>query len=104
MHSTPYKRQIDEFIHLNKFPKTDIKYIYGGVTKQTLSERKEQHIRDEKPLKCNDNWLIHKIIPLTVKIEDISKKEEYKDLIKKVENYLINKLDENYDIKCVNAR
>jgi hypothetical protein len=96
-----YKYNIDKFISLNL---DDLKkyYVYGGVTKQELKERHQQHTNDKKPIECNHNWDILKIT--TLKIKDNHKLEEYKKLITDIENYLIIKLDEMNNDKCVNSR
>jgi hypothetical protein len=96
-----YKSNIDKFIsfHLEEIQKY---HIYGGVSKQKLDDRKNQHINDKKPLECNDEWNIVKITTLTIK--DINKLEEYKNLITEIENYLINKLGKVNINKCVNSK
>ena len=96
-----YKSNIDKFISLNL---EDIRlyYIYGGVSKQDLNDRKKQHINDKKPIECNDEWNIVKITTLTIK--NINKLEEYKNLITEIENYLINKFGEVNINRCVNSK
>lgn len=96
-----YKSNIDKFISSNL---EDIQkyYIYGGVSKQELNDRKTQHINDKKHIEFNDEWEIVKITTLTIK--DINKLEEYKILITDIENYLINKLGEVNFNKCVNYK
>ena len=85
-----YKSNIDKFISLNL---EDIRlyYIYGGVSKQDLNDRKKQHINDKKPIECNDEWNIVKITTLTIKninkfLDNVSLNEslqvDYHDYIK----------------------
>lgn len=97
--------QIDHFfrqrLNLN-FYDNDIKHIYGGLTVQYLEARKHQHINDTQPIDCNNNWKIESLS--SYKITKKLTLERYLIMNKIIEQYLIDRLDKIYGIKCVNAR
>ena len=98
--STLYKNHINNFL-LN-FDE-NIEFIYGGITENTLEERKSQHIRDKQPTICN-SWIILKKAITTINIKDVNKLETYRVLISEIEQYLINELNTKYGNKCKNDR
>jgi len=93
-----YKNEIDNFLNNNDYSD---KYVYGGSTEKTSIKRKNEHIRDKDPEECNSNWKIKKITSLN--ITDELTITQYEKLVKKIENYLINKLYEKYYLNCKNA-
>ncbi len=55
--STLYKKHIDNFLfNFNE----NIEFIYGGITENTLEERRTQHINNKQPSACNSLWIISK--------------------------------------------
>jgi hypothetical protein len=98
--SSLHKNHIDNF--LSNFHE-NIEFIYGGITENTLEERRTQHIIDKQPTICN-SWVISKKAITTINIKDINKLDNYKTLITEVEQYLINELNTKYGNKCQNGR
>lgn len=96
-----YKNHINNFL-LN-FDE-NIEFIYGGITENTLEERKTQHIRDKQPSICDASWIISKKAITTINIKDVNKLETYRGLIAEIEQYLINELNTKYGNKCKNDR
>ena len=99
--SSLHKNHIDNF--LSNFHET-IEFIYGGITENTLEERKTQHIRDKQPTICNSSWIISKKAITTINIKDVNKVESYRVLIAEIEQYLIDELNKKYGNKCKNDR
>ena len=101
-----YRLQIDNHLSQFELEHNRVLKIYGGITKNELVERYKEHVRDNKPEGFNNTWDIYLNKQLiTIKV-DTSKYtlEEYRELISLIEQYLINKLDELFGIKCVNDR
>ena len=98
--SSLHKNHIDNF--LSNFHET-IEFIYGGITENTLEERKTPHIRDKQPTICNSLIISTKAIT-TINIKDVNKLESYRVLISEIEQYLINELNTKYGNKCKNDR
>jgi hypothetical protein len=101
-----HKKHIVNF--LNKFNTTygeNVEYIYGGVTKDPLNIRRNGHIdaRPPSPLLCTRDWKISEKPITTITIRDMSKLDEYYNLIAQVEQYLIDCLGQCYpDARFVN--
>ena len=98
--SSLHKNHIDNF--LSNFHE-NIEFIYGGITENTLEERRTQHIRDKQPTICN-SWIISKKAITTINIKDVNKLETYRVLISEIEQYLIDELNKKYGNKCQNGR
>jgi hypothetical protein len=79
-------------VHVNK--------IYGGLTEHTIEERAVQHIGDNQPFGCNNNWLCDKVTTYT--LTGNVKFDEHN--ISKIENYLINYLNITFSNRCINSR
>lgn len=75
-------------------------YIYGGFTEHTIEERVEQHVRDNQPRGCDETWKYEKVTTYSL----TSNLESDKNNISKIENYLIDALDEVFGESCINAR
>lgn len=87
-----YRKIIDEFI--SRLP-TNIKNIYGGITKRDLVKRQNEHIKSSNDFKGM------KIIELfTIKLMS------ERDMLQIVcnENYLINELNNKFGDKCINDK
>lgn len=67
------------------------KNIYGGQTEHTIKERKKQHARNDK--KFNKQCIILKLTPKKTEDKFTKNKKQYtKDLVNRLEAYLIIKL------------
>jgi hypothetical protein len=82
--------KIDEFV--NNIDETKINFIYGGQTYRDIELRQKEHIAEDIKFKKMD---IYEIPNCHTKNPNQS---QY------VENYLINKLNEKFSIKCINDR
>lgn len=94
-----YKRNIDQ--KLEEILKNPI-FVYGGITEQSLKDRKYQHVYDKQPLECDNTWIMEKLT--TINITTNRDIDYYKKLISEVEQYLINKLNNTFGNKCVNNK
>lgn len=99
--SSLHKIHIDIF--LSKFHE-NIEFIYGGVTENTLDERRHQHIRIKQPTICDSSWIISKKAITTINIKYVNKLEAYRVLISEIEQYLIDKLNKKFENKSKNDR
>ena len=101
-----YKLLINKHFSNFKLEQNKVLKIYGGITKNELSERFDEHVKDNKPEGFDNTWEIYLEQPLIVIKIDKSKftLEEYKELISMIEQYLIDILDKIFGVKCVNDR
>jgi hypothetical protein len=86
-----YKNQIDEYINKIKMENPNIINIYGGRTEQTLEIRQKQHENE------NNNFKHMKI----KQIFNIKSKDKLYQM-QLAETYLIKKLKDNFNNKCIN--
>ncbi len=94
-----YKLNIDKA--LNNFQIQHNEFIYGGITKNTIEERLHQHINNRQPIGVNSYWKMYKDKPITrINIKHNTPPE----LLSEIENYLIEKLFEKYEDRCLNDR
>ncbi len=75
-------------------------FIYGGFTEHTIETRMDQHAKDNQPRGCDDSWRSEKVT--TYKLTDNLKLDETN--ISKIENYLINSLNDAFGNRCINSR
>ena len=100
--SSLHKIHIDIF--LSKLHE-NIEFIYGGVTENTLDERRNQHIRIKQPTTiCDSSWIISKKAITTINIKYVNKLEAYRVLISEIEQYLIDELNKKFENKSKNDR
>jgi hypothetical protein len=101
-----YRLLIDKCFSNFKLEQNKILKIYGGITKDELNERFTEHVKDNKPEGFNNTWEIYLNKPLVIIQINKSKftLEEYKDLISRIEQYLIDQLNKFFGVKCVNDR
>lgn len=105
MSFSSHKRNIDNY--LAEFDK-DVKFIYGGAAIESIEERKKTHISN-RDFNCNSTWIISEsITTIPIENKNVNNKdtelEKYKIFVSKVEQYLIDKLGQKYDIVCRNDR
>jgi hypothetical protein len=91
------KTNIDRGI--NKFLSESTRKVYGGITDQTIDERKQEHVNTNDPKGSNENMKIEKLTTIT--ITDLDRDGA---LVKWAEMYLINTLSEKFKKKCLNDR
>lgn len=82
------QKKIDAFIET--LDNTKITYIYGGQTYRTLDERQQEHVDDNNKFK--------KMNIVEICRTKSPAQSQY------AENYLINKLNDKFFIKCINDR
>ncbi len=94
-----YKLNIDKA--LNKIQLQPNEFIYGGITKHTIDERLDEHIKQRKPIGVNSSWEMYNNKPITrINIKPNTSPE----LLSTIENDLINKLCKKYGDRCINDK
>ena len=76
--------------------KKEVKRVYGGITERDILIRGNEHIEEGK-------WKIGEVKEIEISEKKLSL-NEWKTLIKLLENRLITQLDKKFSEKCVNAR
>lgn len=94
-----YKLNINKAIDKLEIPKN---YgVYGGITKDTIEDRLQQHIYDNQPRQINSEWIIFNDKPITtINI----KHNTNHNLVSQIEEYLIEQLNHKFGIQCINDR
>lgn len=101
MTAIPSQCYINNINNYNYIFPPNLIYIYGGITDGDIDDRAEEHVSDEEPYTCDDTWIIRKITTINITNTKYSILQ-YLELIKTVENYLIQFLDRNFKEQCQN--
>lgn len=104
MSLTLRKSYIDTYLKNFDENNKNVEFIYGGITENSLKQRRNEHIQKKQIKEFDETWIISEKPITTIRILDANKLEYYKKLVADVEQYLINKLNEKYKKQCKNDR
>lgn len=98
-----HTKEIDNFFVKNKDYLNSCIYLYGGVTERPLKIRINEHVNKHEPDVCDASWTFYQVIN-AITITNTYTIPLWRDAIKRIENYLINKLGNEYFAKCQNKK